>query len=156
MAVIMWMRACVLPTALSCYIPSLMARLTAIAMVSLLTTLNTSLSLFLFLFYSDFWVIRYIRTLWIHTIGTNYFHESYLPPREVDKVLKHGVNKKDGLNVRLAYFSGRIKFLVPRIDWQHPQYGNYDFKKESLWIRNYLSIEFGANKHSWTFLDTIC
>ena len=26
--------------------------------------------------------------------------------------------------------------------------------REELWIRNYQSIEFGANKHSWTFLYT--
>ena len=35
---------------------------------------------------------------------------------------------------------------------------NDDFlrlRREEFWIRNYQSI-FGANKHSWSFLDIIC
>ena len=68
--VIMWMLACVLPTVLRCYIPSLMARLTAIAMVSLLTTFKYFLVFISFSFL--FWSRSYT-----YTIGTNYRISSY-------------------------------------------------------------------------------
>ena len=75
-------------------------------------------------------------------------HRGYVSQKKYDQVCGEHFNKPG--HSQLDMLPVILEEVTPKND---------DFlrlRREELWIRKYQSIEFGANKHSWIFLYTIC